>query len=161
VLLDSVFLDVLDSDAAKMQRINQLIADNPRSPEFGLRPIEALVLRPSVDLGAIAREYLHELPRVLRRVLLGLGSDENNSAVTATLLFQPAYIQRLLEIGERDGDARRDELGAFFGFTTKSNAAGPVTPPALKINGANGHAHPVEKFPVVDRTLAAERTGTD
>jgi len=117
VLLDSVFLDMLDADAMELRQLNQLIAENPRSREFGLRPVEVLVFRPSEDLRTLAHEYEKDLPKSLRHVFQALGSSESNrSDLVATLLFQPRYLKRVIEVGEKDGDARRDELAAFFGF---------------------------------------------
>ncbi len=117
VLLESVFLDMLDSDAAELRRMNQLIAEHPRSRELGLRRVEALVLRPSEDLSVIASEFENELPRTLRHIIRGLGSRETNrSDLIATLLFQPLFIRKMIEVGERDGARRAAEVGAFLGL---------------------------------------------
>lgn len=117
VLLDSVFLDMLDSDAAELRRMNRLIAAHPRSQELGLRRVDALVIRPSQDLSVIATEFENELPRALRHVIRGLGSRETNrSDVIATLLFQPMFIRKMIEIGERDGAQRAEEIGLFLGL---------------------------------------------
>lgn len=118
VLLDSVFLDLLDCDAMELHRMNQLIAEHPRSEELGIRPVEVLVIRPSQDLGRLASEFEHELPRVLRSLIRALGSRQTNrSDLIATLLFQPGYIRRVIEIGERDGEQRCEEIVAFLGRT--------------------------------------------
>jgi NTE family protein len=118
VLLESVFLDMLESDAAELRRMNRLIAEHPRSQELGLRRVDALVIRPSQDLSVIASEFECELPRVLRYVIRGLGSrDTNRSDLIATLLFQPLFIRKMLEIGERDGAHRAAEVGAFLGLS--------------------------------------------
>lgn len=117
VILESVFLDMLDTDAAELRRMNQLIAEHPRSQELGLRRVEALVLRPSQDLGVMATEFEQELPRTLRHIIRGLGSrDTNRSDMIATLLFQPLFIRRMIEVGERDGAQRAAEVGAFLGL---------------------------------------------
>lgn len=117
VLLESVFVDMLDSDAAELRRMNRLIDQHPRSQELGLRRVEALVLRPSQDLSVLASEFENELPRALRYVIRGLGSRETNrSDVIATLLFQPRFIRKMIEIGERDGARRAAEVGAFLGL---------------------------------------------
>jgi NTE family protein len=121
VLLESVFLDMLDSDAAELRRMNQLIAEHPRSQDFGLRQVDALVIRPSQDLGVIASEFEAELPRALRHVIRGLGSrDTNRSDLIATLLFQPLFIRKMIEVGERDGLQRRDEIATFLGLRTRA-----------------------------------------
>lgn len=117
MLIDSVFVDVLDADALAMRQLNQLVADHPHRPERHPRPVEVLVVRPSEDLGTIAREFESELPRALRQVFQALGSHKSDrSNIIATLLFQPRYLRRVLEIGERDGARRRDELAAFLGL---------------------------------------------
>jgi NTE family protein len=56
VLYNAIFLDHLDGDALEMRRISDLIARLPPSDRDGLRPIELLMLRPSVDLGRLANE---------------------------------------------------------------------------------------------------------
>ncbi len=126
VLLESVFLDMLDSDAMELRRINQLIAEHPKSADFGLRRVDALVIRPSKDLGVIASEFESELPRALRHIIRGLGSrDTNRSDLVATVLFQPLFIRKMLEIGERDGWARRHEIAAFLGLDLRATTPPP------------------------------------
>ena len=117
VMLDSVFLDMLDSDASQLRRMNQLVTEYPKCGELGLRRVEALIIRPSQDLGVIATEFEQELPRTLRHIVRGLGSQETNrSDLIATVLFQPRFIRTMLEIGERDGIRRAGEIAAFFGL---------------------------------------------
>lgn len=97
--------------------MNRLIDQHPQSQALGLRQVEALVLRPSQDLSVIASEFENELPRTLRHVIRGLGSrDTNRSDLIATLLFQPSFIRKMIEIGERDGARRADEVGEFLGL---------------------------------------------
>jgi NTE family protein len=117
VMLESVFLDLLDSDATELRRMNRLVAEYPKSRDLGLRRVDALVIRPSQDLGVIATEFEHELPRTLRHIIRGLGSQETNrSDMIATLLFQPRFIRKMIEIGEKDGLDRAGEIAAFLGF---------------------------------------------
>jgi NTE family protein len=124
VMLESVFIDMLDADAAELRRMNRLIAEHPRSHELGLRRVDAMVLRPSQDLGVIASEFENELPRTLRHIIRGLGSrDTNRSDVIATLLFQPLFIRKMMEIGERDGRQYCDEVAAFLGLSGEDSAA--------------------------------------
>lgn len=115
VVLDAIFLDMLDYDACTLERINRLVraATNPAEPD--LRPVELLMIRPSEDLGRIANEFERELPLAFRFATRGLGTRESPRAdLLATLLFQPRYIARLLELGARDAAARRDEIAAFL-----------------------------------------------
>src|SRR4030095_7579949 len=66
VLYNAIFLDQLDSDALHMQQINEVVARLPENRRDGLRRIELLVLRPSMDLGRLANTYEPELPGGVR-----------------------------------------------------------------------------------------------
>jgi NTE family protein len=120
VLYNAIFLDHLDGDALEMRRINDLIARLPPSDRDGLRPIELLMLRPSVDLGRLANEYEAELPRPFRFLARGLGTRETRSNdMLSLVMFQGDYIRRLLDLGEADATARIEEIRGFL------NRAGP------------------------------------
>jgi NTE family protein len=115
LLLDSVFLDMLDYDALNTQRFNQLLAAHPSPEKTGMHPVDTLLIRPSQDLGVIANEFEADLPRTFRFVTRGLGTQETRRAdMLATLMFQPGYIRRMIAIGEADGDRRHDEIAAFL-----------------------------------------------
>ena len=115
VLYNAIFLDQLDGDALEMRRINNLIARLPPSERNGLRPIDLLLLRPSVDLGRLANEYEAELPRPFRFLARGLGTRETRSNdMLSLVMFQSDYIRRLIEIGEADAAVRIDEIRRFL-----------------------------------------------
>lgn len=115
VLLNAVFLDLLDTDALRLQQINRLIARLPREARDGLRPIDLLILRPSQNLGRLANEFEAELPRAFRFLVRGLGSRETRSNdMLSLLMFQPDYIARVMELGEADARARSGDIEAFL-----------------------------------------------
>jgi NTE family protein len=115
LLLDSVFLDMLDYDALNIQRVNALLEAHPNPGGTGFHPVKLLVIRPSQDLGVIANEFEAELPKTFRFVTRGLGTREARRAdMLATLMFQPGYIRRMIAIGEEDGEKRRAEVAAFL-----------------------------------------------
>lgn len=115
VLLNSVFLDVIDQDAMRLDRINRLIEKLPDEDRGGMRPIRLLVMRPSVDLGRLATEHEPQLPRGFRMLTRGLGSRETTSAdVLSMLMFQQDYLTRLVELGEADAEARQAEICDFI-----------------------------------------------
>jgi NTE family protein len=73
-----------------------------------------VLLRPSRDLGRLAGEYEPELPRAFRFLTRGLGTKQTASPdLLSLVLFRPRYLRRLIEIGEADAEARRDELLAL------------------------------------------------
>ena len=115
VLYNAIFLDQLDGDALEMRRINELIARLPESERSSFRPIDLLLLRPSVDLGRLANEYEAELPRPFRFLARGLGTRETRSNdMLSLVMFQSDYIRRLIEIGEADAAVRIDEIRRFL-----------------------------------------------
>jgi len=115
ILLNSIFLDLLDHDAVRLERINQLIDGLPEQNRRGLRQVRLLTLRPSRDLGRMAGEFESQLPRAFRFMTRGLGTKETRSPdFLSMVLFQPDYLGALIEIGERDAEARVGEIEAFL-----------------------------------------------
>lgn len=115
VLLDAIFLDLLDADARRLERINFFVDTLPDGKRGALRHIDLHVLRPSQDLGRLASEYESGLPRAFRFLTRGLGMREiRSSSMLSLVMFQPDYLKRLLDLGEDDGRARASELGALL-----------------------------------------------
>ena len=111
VLYNAIFLDQLDSDALEMLRINRLLARLPESDRDGLRPIDLLMLRPSIDLGRLANEYEPELPRAFRFLTRGLGTRETRSNdMLSLVMFQGDYVRRIMDLGEADAEERIDDI---------------------------------------------------
>jgi NTE family protein len=114
-LMNSIFLDVMDQDARRLERINALLRRLPPEQHGEMRPVDLLVLRPSEDLGRLAGQYELRLPSALRFLTRGLGTRETKSPdFLSLLMFQPDYLRRLIEIGERDAESRRDSILAFL-----------------------------------------------
>ena len=115
VLFNAIFLDQLDGDALQLRQMNQLIDTQPEEQRNGLRHIDLFVVRPSQDLGRLANEYEADLPRAFRFMTRGLGTRETRSNdMLSLVMFQPDYVQRLIEMGENDARARLPELKAFL-----------------------------------------------
>jgi NTE family protein len=117
-LLNAIFLDVIDEDVERMKRMNEMIEKLDSSERNGFKPIDLLVLRPSVDLGKIAGAFEKYLPRNMKLLTRALGTRETESSdFIAMLMFLPDYTSCLMEIGENDVAARLDELRGFLGET--------------------------------------------
>lgn len=115
LLTNAVFLDALDDDAVIMERINNLVERLPRKERMGLRPIELMLLRPSVDLGKLAREYEPTLPGTLEVFSRLLGTGETRSPDwLSMLLFEHDYVSRLIDIGYEDARRQHRRIEAFF-----------------------------------------------
>lgn len=115
VLYNSVFLDLIDEDILRLQRINRLIESLPPETREGMRVVDIFVLRPSRDLGKLAAEFEPRLPRVFRYLTRGLGTQRTSSPdILSLLMFQHDYIRRLVELGEEDAEANADRLTEFL-----------------------------------------------
>jgi NTE family protein len=136
VMLNAAFMDALDSDAERMTRINQTIAliEERRRAEHPhrLRSIPLLVIRPSVDLGALAGDQFTRLPATLRYLTRGLGaSPERGADFLSYLAFDSSYARPLIEIGRRDALAQKDVIEAFFSLRDERLTAPGLDRPAV------------------------------
>ena len=113
----SVFHDTLQADVEQAQRVTQTLKQLPREVAAVLpyRSVEVLALQPSQSLDAIAQAHADELPASTRNALGGLGALKGGGAALASyLLFEPGFVQALVQLGEQDAFARKAELLAFF-----------------------------------------------
>ena len=80
-----------------------------------LRPIDLLVLRPSVDLGAVAADYELDIGGAMGALLSTVEwRGDPQPDWLSMLLFEPAYLERLLEIGYNDAKRQHARIEAFF-----------------------------------------------
>ncbi len=114
-LLNSVFLDLIDQDVLRLERLNSLLEKLPPEQRQGLRPIRILTLRPSQDLARMAAGHELDLPWAFRFMTRGLGTRETRSPdILAMLMFNPKYLQEVMALGERDAEAHAHELERFI-----------------------------------------------
>ena len=115
-MMNSIFLDLLDQDAWRVEMINNILRNLPAEDRGALRIIRLLTLRPSRDLGRLAGEFESRLPRGIRFLLRGLGTRDTRSPdMLSFLLFEPGYLRLLMDMGERDAEARMGEIEALVG----------------------------------------------
>ena len=115
ILANVLMLDVLEHDAAVLRRINRLVRKLRPGKHEPLRPIDLLVLRPSVDLGALAGDYQMDLGGAMGTLLSSVQwRTDPPPDWWSMLLFQPDYLDRLLEIGYNDARLQHDRIEAFF-----------------------------------------------
>ncbi|MEO5509861.1 MAG: patatin-like phospholipase family protein [Longimicrobiales bacterium] len=115
VLLNAVFLDLIDQDVVRLETVNRLVDKLPPEKRGEMRRISYLNMRPSQDLGSLARGYESRLPRLFRYMVRGLGTSEQKSPdVLSMLLFDPEYIRKLIALGEQDAERRAEEIHKFL-----------------------------------------------
>lgn len=129
VLLDAIFLDALESDLERLDRVNRTVAFIPPEQRGTaaqpLRAVSCLVLRPTQDLGTLAADQYTRFPRMLRYLLKGIGATgENGAELLSYLAFEPEYVNRLMELGYADTMRRRIEVQAFLEPERERRASG-------------------------------------
>lgn len=118
LLFNAVFLDSLDGDAERLVRINQLLENAPPggAAPGGIRPVELFMVHPSRDLGELSRGLAPRLPGAVRAVVDSMGGQrEGSKDFLSYLLFDPAYTDRLVDLGYSDTCAQWGQLEAFLG----------------------------------------------
>jgi NTE family protein len=141
-ILNALLLDHTDYDLERLRRINSLVAQGRRAfgPAFAaslaaisseggvstpLREVRDLVIRPSRDIGVMARDHAERRVRrlrpgtlaatLLRRAAADADAAQDGAADLASyLLFDREYADELIALGWADARAMRGELLDFF-----------------------------------------------
>jgi NTE family protein len=139
-ILNALLLDHTDYDLERLRKINEIVAQGRRAfgPSFAaslaelsasavaapMREVRDLVIRPSRDIGIIAREHaarrVHRLrrgtlaSRLLRRAAADAEASQDGAADLASyLLFDREYADELIALGWADARRMRSELLDF------------------------------------------------
>lgn len=144
--LNALLLDHTEYDLMRMQRINMILEAGHAS--FGdrfeemmnhelvrlrgapLRRIQAVHIRPSEDIGAIAADFasagkVKVSGLVARRLIrqLSAGEARHESDLLSYLLFDGDFAAELIELGRKDAAKKEDELAALFDVSQSTVAA--------------------------------------
>ena len=119
--LNSIFLDSLEVDLERLQRINRTLSIMPpdlrASNNMPLHEVDFRVISPSEALEKIAIDYVSTLPLTIRSLLFTLGAlKKSGSNLVSYLLFEKEFCRALIKLGYHDTMLRRDELMRFFGY---------------------------------------------
>jgi len=120
-VLNSVFLDSLEGDVERSERINRTLsaftAEEREQHGINLRPVEVLKIYPSQQIDDIAAAHLHEMPRSLRFFMrTSGGTDPSGASAASYLLFHSGFCRALIDLGYKDAMARQLEIAEFLGF---------------------------------------------
>jgi len=135
-VFSSAFIDSLESDLENLQRVNELVGmaqnEAPGAMDNSIyKPVDVLVIRPSIDFDKIAREHLGDLPKGLRRGLSAIGATKGGGGNLASyLLFHANYCQELVKHGYNDAIEQSDTIEQFFmgskGFSPDTTEGGGI-----------------------------------
>jgi NTE family protein len=119
VLLNAVFLDSIETDIERLERINRtlsLMTEEQRSKmPSPLKTIPVMALRPSQDLGQLAQGTLKEFPTLIRFLLKGVGAKEDKGwDLVSYLAFEKAYTTQLVELGYMDTMRKKESVLEFL-----------------------------------------------
>jgi len=120
-VLDTLFLNSLQSDIERMERVNNTLRESQRydtSPVGGnykLSIIEHMVISPSEDIADIAMKHYKDLPRSFRTALKFLGMTRGNSRrFISYLMFSSVFCKELIDLGYQDTMKQKQELLSFL-----------------------------------------------
>ncbi|MCH8126238.1 patatin-like phospholipase family protein [candidate division KSB1 bacterium] len=115
ILMNAIFLDSLDQDADRLERINRLLRELPEEKRDGRRLIELFILRPTVDLGKLSLQFEPKLPPLFRYLMRKQGSRKTTSPDWLSMvMFQKDYLHNLIELGEKDAEDKFSEIESFL-----------------------------------------------
>jgi len=130
-VLNSAFLDSLDNDLERLERINHTLSAIPEKVRqregITLRPVDVLTIRPSEEINVIAAGFEEEMPRSMRFFLRGSGTTSaTGSVMMSYLLFERSYCRALINLGYADAMRQENRILRFLGFdpTVVHGAAG-------------------------------------
>jgi NTE family protein len=111
-LLNAVLLDNIELDVDRLKKINEFMGKIPHNlhSQLNFRKVESVWIHPSLDIGQLAYEHAHKLPRFIRYLLRGLGPSEDSKEIISYLLFDPVFCQKLMDAGYEDAMAKREEI---------------------------------------------------
>jgi NTE family protein len=115
-LMDTIFMDMLNADLARMNRINKilaLVADEKRQ-QAGLVNIDSMVIKPSKDLRDVTRAHVREIPFSVQILLRTLGGWGRDWRMASYLLFESSYCGELIDLGYEDGMNAEQDIVNFL-----------------------------------------------
>ncbi len=126
-VLNSIFLDSLEVDMERLQRINNTLKTIPpqylKDGGMTLRQVDVMSISPSTDIAKIAERHAFSLPRPVRYLLRGIGAYNRDGAnLVSYLLFEKSYCRELMALGYEDALRHKDQVKAFLDVSVDAQA---------------------------------------
>ena len=116
-MLDTIFMDTLMADLSRLNRINRTLTllDEAKKSQTHLKQIQAMIIKPSIDVRSVTRQHAKDIPRPVRTLLKAIGGWGKDWRMPSYLLFEPGYTKALIELGYKDS---LDQKKAILDFLT-------------------------------------------
>ncbi|MCF6287890.1 MAG: patatin-like phospholipase family protein, partial [Proteobacteria bacterium] len=82
--------------------------------KLGLKQIDSMIIKPSVDVRDITAQHAKDIPRPVRTLLKMIGGWGKDWRMPSYLLFEPGYTQALIDLGYQDALQQKDEIIDFL-----------------------------------------------
>jgi len=117
-MLNSAFIDAMDEDIAILERMNSITkcVSVKQQKALGVKPVDILLIRPSVKFDTLASDFEHYLPKSMRLLLSIVGANKkgSGSSLASYLLFEKAYCTALIDIGYQDAMLQIEDIKQFM-----------------------------------------------
>ena len=114
VLLNTLLLDAVEMDFERLVSINDTLKFIPPTTKTHLKPVQVCLLSPSRDIGELAVQEFHKMPRTIRYMLRGLGTTTESADLISYLIFEPSFMKRVIELGYHDTLSKQTEIRTFY-----------------------------------------------
>jgi NTE family protein len=113
VMMNAIFLDSLDADVERLEKMNIMVAIMGKHSPW--RHVPILHLNPSRDLGGMTKKLNSEMPKLLRYFLSSIGvTGQSGLDLLSYLAFDASYTLQVTELGYEDTLARKNEILSFI-----------------------------------------------
>ncbi|MBI5625683.1 MAG: patatin-like phospholipase family protein [Nitrosomonadales bacterium] len=122
--LNSIFLDSMDVDLERVQKMNSLVAIMPEAlrERANLRHIDVMVISPTQPIDKIAERYAGDLPWTIRLLLRLVGGRQHSgTTLLSYLLSEKKYCRALIDLGYQDALKRQAEIMSFLGVQSSGH----------------------------------------
>lgn len=112
VVISAIFMDAIESDIERVRIINENLEMSGQGAKF--RKMEMLYIQPSQAPSELAETRLNSLPTGLKFLISGLGSPRESAEILSYLVFDPVYLNALVDLGYYDLMKQKEILTQFL-----------------------------------------------
>jgi NTE family protein len=119
-IFNSAFIDSMENDLEHLIRINDLVGlvenENPHIDVENVRPVDLLLINPSIEFDKIAEKHIRDLPYSLRTLMRVIGATKKGrgASLASYLLFESEFCMELIQCGYEDAMEEEAALRDLF-----------------------------------------------